>query len=957
MYKKISIFILFLLLLFSSREVLAQSGIKGIVKDKGTGETLIGANIRVDSLENVGASAGLDGDYTIPLQPGNYSITCSFVGYVPKTIKVTVVAGKVIEVNFAMDNISIKMDEFVIKDTKIEGGIISTVTDTKNEDQVVSVMGKEEIKKGTYNTSADVARKIPGVTVVDNRFVIVRGLTERYNAVLINNALAPSLETDVKSFSFDILPSGVIEKFMIYKSPSPDLPGEFAGGAIQVFTSSIPQSSGITASYSTSFRTQTTGNSFLLNEGSSKDWMGLGLKDRNLPSGFPENIRTSPSNGEVPSLPNNWGYDITKANLDQRFTLGINQKWELNKNATLATVSSINYSFTNQFFESNRLDYNTYDSINQSSDTIFYYRDSIFQKQVRVGFMHNWAFRYKNHSFDFRNILNQNGTNETNFRQGTNYEEGNDRKEYSFRYNQRTLYTGQLGGKHSWNKHDIETNKVEWTIGYSLARRNDPDWKRIRYARAIETEDPFVAYIPFSAQPFYMGRLFLDMDEDIKMISGSFEHTFLSSDKDSVVREFQPKIKAGFYLENKDRTFSVRNIGYAPSNLFSFNWNMAYLPVDSLFMPENINSTNGLKLDEDTKGSDSYVAANYLRSYYLMGVLPFNKHFNLTGGLRVEDNLQSLYSAEIGSDTVIVENHIISPLPSANFVFKISDTLQFRLAYGKTLNRPEFRELAPLSFYDFVFNSIYTGNDSLLTPTIHNFDFRTEYYPSSSEMISIGVFYKKFINPIEMYFVPGVGSGGTRSFSYQNSPSATSFGVELDIRKSFSKTKIHFIKDLTFVGNFSYIKSKIQLNEDGALTGLDPTRPMMGQSPYIINAGLYYQNDSIGLGVSVMFNRVGERVVIVGIPDIPEVYEMPRSLLDITISQRITKHITIRFSAQDLLNQNFVLLQDANNDKKLDVNVDQRMQFYKRGSYFTLGFQFALDYDKKKKPENTEVAQ
>lgn len=937
------------MLFFQSLNLYSQSGIKGIVKDKGTSETLIGANIIVDSLDNVGASAGLDGDYSITLSPGIYSVTCTYVGYVPKTLKVTVTTGKYTEINFVLESVSIEIGPFEVKSTKIEGTTAAVVAEKKNEDQVVEVMGGEDIKKGVYNTTADVARKIPGVTVVDNRFVIVRGLTERYNAVMINNALAPSLETDVKSFSFDVIPSSVIEKFKIFKSPSPDLPGEFAGGAIQLFTTSMPENSGLRVSYSTGFRSGTTGNMFSSNTGYSKDWLGLGLKDRDFPEGFPGNVRNSSTPADQMILPNNWAYDIVKADLDQRFSFGLFHKWTIGKHGNLGTVTSVNYSNTNQFFESNRLDYNTYDIINQASDTIFYYKDSIFQKQARVGLLHNWSFNHKNFRIDFRNILNQTGTNETALRNGPNIEEGTDRKEYSYRYNQRTLYTGQLGGSYYWEKNEIKTDEIDATIGYSLARRNDPDWKRVRYTRQYQSEDPYIAYIPFSAQPFFMGRLFIDMNEDIKMAAANYEHTFLFSDKDGAIKTFQPKIKAGFYFENKDRSFSIRNIGYAPSNLFQFNWNLAFLPVDSLFLPQHVNVANGFKLDEDTKKSDNYIASNYLRSYYVMGVIPFNKHFNLTGGLRVEDNIQSLYSGTVSGDTVIVENHIVSPLPSANFVYKINDTLQFRLAYGKTINRPEFRELAPLAFYDFVFNSIYSGNDSLATPSIHNFDFRTEYYPTTTEMISLGFFYKKFINPIEMYFVPGVGSGGTRSFSYQNSPSAISYGIELDIRKSFASTKIPFIRDLTLVANFSYIKSKIQLNEEGKVTGLDATRPMMGQSPYILNTGLYYQNDSIGLGVSVMFNRIGERVVIVGIPDIPEVYEMPRNLLDIAISQRINKYITIRFTIQDVLNQKFVLLQDANGDGKLDIKTDQQMQYFKRGSYYTLGFQFALDYGNKKK--------
>jgi outer membrane receptor protein involved in Fe transport len=417
-----------------------------------------------------------------------------------------------------------------------------------------------------------------------------------------------------------------------------------------------------------------------------------------------------------------------------------------------------------------------------------------------------------------------------------------------------------------------------------------------------------------------MGRLFLEMNENIWMGAANYEHRFLFKDKTGVIKKFQPTLKVGTYLENKSREFSIRNIGYAPSSIFTFDWNLANLPIDSLFIEENINSTTGMKLDEDTKGADSYKAENKLRSYYAMVRLPFTKRWNLSAGLRIEDNTQILRSNEITGDTVNVEYHIVRGLPSGNLSYHIiEDTLLLRAGYGKTLNRPEFRELAPLSFYDFVFNAIYTGNPELETPSIDNMDFRAEWYPNAGEMISAGFFYKKFFNPIEIYFVPGVGSGGTRSFTYDT-----------------------FLSRFSLVANASFIKSKVELSEADAQTGVDATRPMMGQSPYIINAGIYYEDPKSGWSINLLYNRIGERIVIVGIPGIPEVYEMPRNLLDLTISKNIGKYASIRLSANDIFNNKFVLLQDANNDDKLDIDTDQVMQFYRRGSYFTAGFTFRI---------------
>lgn len=930
------------------------SGVKGVVKEQATGDVIPGANIMVEGFPNKGTSTDFDGNFSIALVPGKYKLTFSFVGMENKVIEITIKANEFVDISVPMGTGENTLTEFVIIETISTNTVGAVISEIKEADNVVVGTSAQEIQKSQSNqSSADVARRIPGLTVIDNRFVMVRGLSERYNAVLLNNSLTPSVESDVKSFSFDLIPSQAIDRFMVYKSPSPDLPGEFAGGAIKVYTRNIPDSNSIYGGYTMGFRSETTFQDFALNNKQSSDWLGFGLGNRRFPDGFPTNVRniTDPAQLDAlgKSLPNNWAYETVKASPDHRFNIGFDNKFtprDSTKTWVIGAVNQINYSNSWQYLNSNRLDYNTYDEVTQESDSVFYYIDGISQRQYRFAALSNWGFRNKGNRIDFRNLFNQLSTNETTLREGSNFEEGTDRKEYAFRYNQRSIFSSQLTGSHDFNN-DAEgkaLDKIDWTVGYSFAKRNDPDWRRIRYTRAIGSTDPFIAYIPFAAQPFYMGRLFLEMNENVIMGAANYEHRFLFKDKDGFIKKFQPTVKAGTYLENKTREFAIRNIGYAPASIFTFDWTLAELSLDSLFLPENINSTTGMKLDEDTKGADSYKAENRLRSYYAMVGLPFTERWNLTGGLRIEDNTQILRSNEITGDTVNAEFHIVRALPSGNISFHIiQDTLLLRAGYGKTLNRPEFRELAPLSFYDFIFNAINTGNPNLETPSIDNFDFRAEWYPNNGEMISAGFFYKKFVNPIEIYFVPGVGSGGTRSFTYDNALSAVSYGIEFDIRKKLADpSDSNFLSRFSIVANASFIKSNVELSEADAQTGVDANRPMMGQSPYIINAGIYYEDPENGWSINLLYNRIGERIVIVGIPGIPEVYEMPRNLLDLTISKNIGKYATIRLSANDIFNNKFVLLQDANGDDKLDAETDQVMQFYRRGSYFTAGFSFRI---------------
>ncbi|GAB4137759.1 MAG: TonB-dependent receptor [Bacteroidia bacterium] len=945
----------------------AQNGtISGTVTEKANNAVVIGAIVRVDST-TAGAQSDFDGKFNIKIKEGTYSVTCKYFGYAPVTIRnVKVLGGKTTNISFQLEPesklVGADSSGFItIYDSRPTNTQFSVLEDIKEGNVAADGQGQTEIKQSTATDASQVARRIPGVTVVDNRFVVVRGLSERYNAVLLNNLFAPSVESDVKAFSFDLVPSQMIDRFMIYKSPSPDLPGEFAGGVIKISTTDIPSQTSLQINYSNGFRSGTTFDPFSLNKGTSADFFAMGASSRALPAGVPGNVRDAindPAAQEAAgkSLRNDWGYTTKKAPLDQRFNMTWAQRVSKPK-YQFGNITSLNYSYTYQHLESQRLDYNIYDSVNQQSDTVFNYSDAIYTARARVALVQNNAFRFGKDGtqrITLKNLINQMGDNETTLRTGKNIEEGDYRIENSYRYTQRTLFTSQLGGEHIFNK---ERTTIDWTVGYSAARRNEPDWRRVRRTKPFSAapEEPYQLYLPFSAQPFFLGRLFIDMNEDIYAGAANMQHIItIGADSTKGDKGYSFTLKGGFYYEQKDRVFGVRNLGYALGNPFSFNWDLLSLPVDSVFLPENINNTTGIKLDEDTKKADSYYASNTLQAGYAMAIIPVGKfkgsfdgeeheRIRISGGVRAERNIQRLNSNTIPGDTVIVNNDILRFLPSVNIAYNLTDRMLIRTAYGKTLNRPEFREIAPLYFYDFIFNSINSGNDSLKTPSIDNYDLRWEYYPRPGENITLGVFYKRFENPIETYFVPGVGSGGTRSFTWDNAPLARNYGFEIEVRKKLDSLNVPVIRNLAVVANAAFIKSAIDLSSAN-IGEKSNQRPMMGQSPWIVNAGLFYQNDSIGLTFNVMYNVIGPRVVIVGIPDIPEVYEMPRHQVDLAIIKTIgkRKNVDLRMNISDLLNQEFLLLQDANNNGKLERDADQRMQSFKRGTYITFGINVRL---------------
>lgn len=920
----------------------AQNGsLSGKLVDGKTGEELIGAIIQVEG-KNVGAASDFLGEFRIENLPaGTYTLDCRMVSYQPKRIQgIVVTEGKVTSINITLDEQALQgafVEIVEYKTTHSEASVLMEMRDTKG---VMSGVSSALIQKSQDRNASEVARRIPGVTVVDNRFVLVRGLTERYNSVMLNGILAPSLESDVRSFSFDVIPSQVIDRFLIYKSPSPDRPGEFAGGVINVITKSFPDArTTLDVSMGIGYRSGTTGNPFRTNVNSSSEWLGRDGGTRGLPSAFPTNVRNVSDPAAIAdlgrSLPNSWGFTEQNASPDSRVNATIGKRFKIG-NAEIGNFTTIQYSNTSVLQRSQRMDYNVYDFTMQTSDTVFAFNDDIHQKAANLGVLHNWGVRTKNHVIEWKNFVNQNGMQSNTFRSGRHIEEGAWRREYAYRYTERTLFTTQLTGSHELFS---KRGTASWSAGYGSTRRSDPDWRRIRYTKPFDGSNPdYIAYIPFSAQPFFLGRLFMNLTEDIRTATANYEHklfrTESTKEEDSWVT-----FKAGIYLEDRDRRFGSRNLGYAPVSFMNFDWSIMEQPVDQILAPENIGST-GLRLDEDTRAADTYHASSNLLAWYGMVTMPIER-WTVTGGVRFEQNRQHMSSADITGVPLEAKLDSLMILPSVNISYHLNKKMLLRAAYGKTVNRPEFRELAPFTFYDFENNFINSGNPKLTFAVIENYDLRWEHYPSAGEFISIAGFYKYFRNPIEQYFVPGVGSGGTRSFMPGNALSANSLGAEVDIRKSLRNlTRVSFINNLSVVANASVIKSNITLSAQGVETGLNDSRPMVGQSPYIINAGLYYENDSLGLQVAALYNIIGQRVIIVGIPDFPEVYEMPRSLIDLSVTKSFRNGFSVRVGVQDMLNMDFMFVQDANADGVLSRTADQRIQSFNRGAYWTMSLQY-----------------
>jgi hypothetical protein len=485
--------------------------------------------------------------------------------------------------------------------------------------------------------------------------------------------------------------------------------------------------------------------------------------------------------------------------------------------------------------------------------------------------------------------------------------------------------------------------KIDWIFGYASSNKKEPDTRRYRYLRDETDEDRYM--LLFSDQPDLssQSRMWINLKENT--MSGLVNFT-----RQLDLNGFQPEIKAGLYFENKDRSFHARNFGYARASSESV-FGQTYLPVDQIFTDSNINLTTGIKLSEVTALSDSYTAGNNQLAGYISAKIPVGQKINIYAGLRAEKNRQTLSSYKQASSVrVNVDRDTINLFPSANVTYNLSEKSLIRAAYGMTINRPEFREIAPFYYVDFEQNAGIYGAPQIKQAYIHNYDLRYELYPGNGETFNIGVFYKKFINPIEQIIL---GNNPTQ-YSFENVSSAVSTGIESELRKSLSF--IPGMDNFTAVLNASLIRSHVTFPEGS----LSRNRPLEGQSPYIVNAGLYYQGETNGLMVSLLYNVIGKRIVAVGRPspndweDIPDVYELPRNVLDLTITKTIGKRLEIKGGIKDLLNEKAEYMQSINTTVDMEsyskgteqgmkeFNRKQYTRTYYPGRYFSLGITFKI---------------
>lgn len=905
--------------------------ITGILTDKDANNApLPFANAAIKGT-TIATSTDEFGKYTLNVSEGSYSIIFSFLGYENVEVPVTVVAGETVTVNKALGSGSYKLEDVVVKTVRRKNTESAAVMEMKEAKQVVNAISAEQMKKGTDSNAAEAMQRVPGVTIVDGRYVMIRGLSQRYNNVLINNALAPSTEVDLRTFSFDLIPTSALDKLVVYKTGSANLPGDFAGGIIEVSTSENTKEF-TRAQVGFGYLTQTTFNDYLQSEGSGTDFLGFDNGFRQLPSSFPNSsaLQASGRSSQLRvdaahSLKNNFETDNSSAFLDTQVSMGLGRNFDIGK----VRVNSINIFGQSTQYQYYQRSFNRYFTLNAGQDRPqdwLRYLDETHSKKSKITILSNWNFKFNDKTtIKFKNLLNQIGQDETIIRNGFNFQQGPDfeYKNYALSYNQRFIYTGQLEGIHNLN----EKNKVEWVVGFNSVNDLTPDLRRFRTFRNINTPNAnFTIIDPPSSNLFDNSRFFGESNE--YNVSNGVNYTY-TLERIKGDEEFAPiKFKAGYYVDYRSKKFNSRYFSYLVPGYVTTDRaiELKNLPLGAVFNNQNVNATDGWAIEEGTRPIDSFSGTNLYGAGYVMAELPLGK-FDITTGVRLEHNTQNL-NAKNDFEDKSVEKVTTFLLPSLNVAYTFNEKNLLRFAYSRTLNRPEFREIAPFLFYDFVNDRGIEGRP-LDVATIDNFDLRYEIYPRKGETMSFGAFYKRFKNPIEL--VAQITTEQPQFF-YKNADKAQNAGVEIEFRKSFSELfSSKFLQRFSANINAAYIVSEVNL---GNVTSQQADRALQGQSPYIINVALGYEDKDKGLNANLIYNRFGERIDTVGDILFPTIYELPRDNIDFTISKDI-KNVNVKIGIQDLLNSPFRFYEDSNRDETINSR-DNVVSKYNRGTMFTL---------------------
>ena len=939
---------------------------------------------------NLEARSGADGSFRIEgLTPGQHTVQVSKEGIHDERAPVVIEPASDSEIVILVYPEEREAIIVKVRVVKREG---RAVAEKQQGRSAQTGFDRAQLKQSTESDVAGVAKSLPGVSTVDSKYVYVRGLGERYSQTLLNGSVIPSPEPDKRVVPLDLFPTNLLEGVNVVKTYSPDMPGEFSGGSVQIETVRIPERPFFNVGLDLKYRQGTTFRDFNTYHGGNLDRFSFDDGTRELPGEVPgEEIRPeSPGQpGYTPeqiqdigrSFANIWDVQSVTAPLDHKVAMSFGERWgKKEANAgSFGITGALNWSNKYQ-----RIDDEAFRVAGGANDVLSDFKLDTSTFEAELSALLNLTYEINTgQTVGVRNLYTRSAEDQVRIQTGRQDGRQEPVEITRLRWVERSLFSTQPFGEHLLAGDTF----LEWRVSYSLSQREEPDNRQVLYEF-----DPGVGDFTFRPGSNSGQRDYYILDENI--YDGAIDYSipfnpFDIPDKDPDPDRLSPlqKIKLGPAVVYRDRDLDARRFRFdTPGGTFfifdEFGQPIDFRsPAEELFQNKNI-TPDAFFLDEVTRPTDSYEATQLILAGYGLLDVRVHRDVRIEVGARVESSDQIVTSRQqVGGSLEEVETKLddTDVLPSVNGIWEFYEVIpedpldfrermQLRLGASHTVSRPEFRELAPFEYNEVLGGTISRGNPNLQSATIWNFDLGYEWYPSEGDLVGAGLFYKLFDQPIE---TTQLASSGGIIQSWENADEADLFGFEIETRKSLGfvgdwirgssgpeaegapivtpppapppsgmaplvpgeARRPNALDDLTVVANFSWIKSEVLAakgDPNSPNLQTNERRPLQGQSPYLFNFGLVYDNDELGIAASVFANTFGERISGVGTSGLEDEVELPRWTLDASISKKFGK-ATLRFTAENILDYPYEF-------EREDVTTRK----YRRGRTFGLGIAFSF---------------
>jgi hypothetical protein len=883
--------------------LLAQTGkgtLVGRVLDAETGESLSGAQVVVLGT-SLGSLSGVDGRYTILAVPaGAVSIKVLYLGHGEKTVEgIFVPAGGGVVQDVTLESTAIMLEGITVSASVERGTVTAALNEQRTSVGVVSSTTSDQIARSPDSDAAQAVKRVSGVSVQDGKYVFVRGLGERYTTTSLNGARLPSPEPERKVVPLDLFPSNLLESITTSKTFTPDQPGDFSGAQVNLRTRSFPAHRVVQFSTTGGYNSQATGKDLIAPLTTGREWLAMAARNRSLPSqltrvGDFSKLSQSDINGLIRSMPSTWDAASMSGPPNVSSSLSFGGEDPIFGHR-LGYIGALSYSRSQDVHLGELRSRAVPGDAAGTPEPYNPFLGSTSQSSVLWGGLLNLStYVGRNTKIELNNTYNRTADNSAHLDWGTleEFQQVDSVRRTSMRYVERVVRSNQIRAEQQIG----ERQRVTASVSSSGVSRIEPDRSDLAYGYEFA---PTGERLPLAWLGF--------IPEAAKRTSGVLTEDALSGSLDFALTmgaDEQPyTVRVGGAHRNVQRdansvSYNLRALGLSAAD-------RAASPQQIFEGAYTEGSSQKLTLEPNNSGG-SYSATDDVTAGYVMAEIPLGARIRVVGGARVERWDLDMNAEPVARGVVNIRRSNTDVLPSVAVNVKLSENHTLRISASQTLSRPEYRELAPISYRDMLGEREVFGDSSLVRTLVRNYDARWEWYPSYNEVVSVAFFSKHFDNPIEQI---DVATSGASQLSFINARSATNHGVELEVRKSLAFLGTGWAP-LGMFSNVTLMKSTINTGNSTLSALTNDERPMVGQAPYVVNAGLSYSAPSGGTSATLLYNVVGERIVSAAVaPLTVDTYERPRHQLDLSLRFPMVGGLSGRFDARNILDAPYEELQ------------------------------------------------